>query len=192
MVKSKQLILTLVSILILNFTNLHGQDIGVKTNLLYDATSTINLGAEFGVARKWTIDISGSLNPWKFKDYKKFRIWMAQPEARYWFCEKFNGHFVGFHAMGGQFNVGNIKLPFGILSELKENQNEGWYVGAGLVYGYQWVLSRHWNFEAAIGLGYDYIKYDKYKCGECGAKEGIFHTNYVGVTKLAVSAIYLF
>ena len=171
---------------------LSGQNVAIKTNLLYDATSTLNLGGEFALSRKWTLDLSGSLNPWTFKNDKKFRLWMAQPEARYWFCEKFNGHFVGFHAMGGQYNVGNVKLPFGILSDLKDNRYEGWYAGGGFVYGYQWIASRHWNFEAVIGLGYDYFGYDKYKCGKCGTKESSGHSNYFGVTKLAVSAIYLF
>lgn len=31
------------------------QKIAVKTNLLYDVTTTLNLGAEFRVAPKWTI-----------------------------------------------------------------------------------------------------------------------------------------
>ena len=30
------------------------QKIAVKSNLLYDATTTVNLGLEFGLARKWT------------------------------------------------------------------------------------------------------------------------------------------
>ena len=61
-----------------------------------------------------------------------------------------------------------------------------------MVYGYQWILGPHWNFEAAVGFGYNYINYDKYKCGNCGSKEKSGNTNYVGPTKLAISAIYLF
>ena len=30
------------------------QKIALKSNLLYDATTTMNLGLEFGLARKWT------------------------------------------------------------------------------------------------------------------------------------------
>lgn len=40
------------------------QDVALKTNLLYDATSTMNIGAEIGLSRKLTLDISGNLNPW--------------------------------------------------------------------------------------------------------------------------------
>ncbi len=168
------------------------QNIALKTNLLYDATTTLNLGAEISIAPQWTLDISGSLNPWKFKDDKKFRIWMAQPEARYWFCQKFNGSFIGIHAMGGEFNAGNVKLPFGLVKDMKDHRYEGWYAGGGVVYGYQLILARYWNIEAAIGLGYNYISYDKYKCGNCGNKVKSGHTNYVGVTKVALTAVYLF
>ena len=40
--------------------------LAVKSNLLYDATTTMNLGIEFGLAPKWTLDISGNYNPWTF------------------------------------------------------------------------------------------------------------------------------
>ena len=33
------------------------QKIAVKSNLLYDATTTMNLGLEVALARKWTLDI---------------------------------------------------------------------------------------------------------------------------------------
>ena len=37
---------------------------------------------------------------------------MVQPELRYWLCDKFNGHFFGFHLMGGAYNTTGIDLPF--------------------------------------------------------------------------------
>lgn len=38
----------------------------LKTNLLYDATTTPNLGAELVLSRKSTINLVYGLNPWKF------------------------------------------------------------------------------------------------------------------------------
>ncbi|MBR3801092.1 MAG: DUF3575 domain-containing protein, partial [Rikenellaceae bacterium] len=32
-----------------------GQDVAIKTNLLYDATRTVNAGIEVGLAPRWTI-----------------------------------------------------------------------------------------------------------------------------------------
>ena len=39
----------------------------------------------------------------------------AQPEARYWFCQAYSGHFVGAHLLGGQYNYGNLDMPFKFL-----------------------------------------------------------------------------
>lgn len=54
--------------------------IAVKTNLLYDATSTFNLGFEFGLGKKWTLDVSGNYNPWTFSENRKMKHWLIQPE----------------------------------------------------------------------------------------------------------------
>jgi hypothetical protein len=42
---------------------------------------------------------------------------------------------------------------------LKHNRYEGWFYGAGVSYGYQWVMSKHWNLEGNIGAGYARIHY---------------------------------
>ena len=44
------------------FVSISAQKIAVKTNILYDVTTTLNIGAEFRVAPKWTIDLSGNYN----------------------------------------------------------------------------------------------------------------------------------
>ncbi len=169
--------------------SLSAQNIGVKTNLLYDLTSTINLGAEIGLAPKWTLDLSGNYNAWAFKNDKKWKHWMAQPEARYWFCEAFNGHFLGLHLLGGQFNVGNVD-PI-IYPSAEGKRYEGFYYGAGLAYGYQWILGNHWSLEASIGVGYERQHYDEYDCPTCGEWRGEGKKNYFGVTKAAISLIYV-
>ena len=71
------------------------QRLAVKSNLLYDITSTINLGVEYEVAPRWTLEMSVNYNPWSFSDNKKMKLWMLQPEARYWLCSGFSGHFFG-------------------------------------------------------------------------------------------------
>jgi len=185
MKRSLTLLVLLVSI------SLSAQDLAVKSNLLYDATATVNLGAEIGLAPKWTLDLSANYNGWTFNDNKKWKHWMAQPEARYWFCERFNGHFLGAHLLGGQYNVGGIKLPFGIYKGLRDHRYEGYYYGAGLVYGYQWLLGKRWSIEAALGLGYVRAHYDRYECPHCGEWKGDGVKNYLGVTKAAVSLIYI-
>ena len=125
------------------------QEVAAKTNLLYDITTTFNLGLEVGLGPRMTLDISGNYNPWRFHDYR-LKHGLIQPELRYWTCEKFNGHFFGLHGFYGSYNVGG--LPFN--SNIRHNRYQGHLYGGGLSYGYQWILNDHWNLEASIGLGY--------------------------------------
>jgi hypothetical protein len=179
------------------------QYFAVKTNALYDITATINLGIEFRVAPRWTIDISGNYNPWTFgssdETKRKWKHIMLQPEARYWFCESLNGHFVALHAQGGAFNwmMGNDFKGFQFLgsdlSRLAYERLQGYFLGGGIAYGYSWILSPHWNFEAEIGFGYSYTWYDVYECVGCGKKiEEDQRHHYVGPTKAALNLVYTF
>ena len=186
------------------------QNIGIKSNLLYDATSTINLGVEFALADKWTMDISGNFNPWAFPQQQVnssgkiveqhdaiIKHWMLQPEARYWLCEKFNGHFVGANAIGGRFNVGGLSfLPknWGT-NGVQMKRFNGWIAGTGVSYGYHWILSNRVSFEFSLGAGYMYLKYDKYN-NYASAKpterdEFKYKMHYFGLTKAGVSVVFM-
>lgn len=174
-----------------------GQECALKTNLLYDATANANLAFETAVAPKWSVELSGNLNLWKFSDGKQWRNYVLQPEVRYWLCDALSGHFFALHLLGGQYNIGNVDLNFKMLgtdfSKLKDTRYQGWFVGAGVAYGYDWILSRHWNIEAEIGIGWVYSRYDRYPCAHCGTKiESDCPHNYFGPTKLAVNLEYIF
>ena len=169
----QKMIITMIACIGFSYSAI-AQKAAIKTNLLYDATTTFNLGVEFSLAPKWTFDLSGNYNPWSFSDNKKWKHWIVQPEARYWFCNKMMGHFLGFHALGG-------------------HRFEGWMIGAGIAYGYTWTLSKHWNLEAELGLGYVFSKYDQYECEKCGEKvESDKSHHYVGPTKAAINLVYVF
>lgn len=171
---------------------LRAQGVAIKTNLLYDAAATVNLGAEVGLASRWSLDLSGSYNAWDFSEGRKWRHILVQPEARYWLCERFNGAFIGLHAHWMKFNIANVNMPFGLWKETRHARHEGDLYGAGLTYGYQWLLGEHWNLEAALGIGYARVIYDKYPCASCGRKLESDKKNYFGPTKAAVSLVYLF
>ncbi|MBO5053093.1 MAG: DUF3575 domain-containing protein [Muribaculaceae bacterium] len=194
--------LLLALALLIGFVDAQAQ-FALKTNLLYDATTTPNLGAEVAVGSRSTLNLVYGLNPWKFDkdgDEKYAKHWVLMPEYRWWTCSVYNGHFLGVHAMTGQFNASNISLPipggfFGgdnLTEEVKDHRYEGWFAGIGVTYGYQWSLSRHWNLEAEIGLGYNHVWYDKFNCGTCGGRDKSGHTNYAGITKLGLSIMYIF
>lgn len=126
--KAKRIILVLI--LAVTAKVCWSQDFALKTNSLYWLATTPNIGLEAALGNRFTLDIGAAYNPWTFNDDKKMRFWLVQPEFRYWFCEKFEGHFVGLHLHGAQF--------FGGFSE---NRYDGYLAGAGVTYGYDWILS---------------------------------------------------
>lgn len=190
-------LLGILVMLMLATAGTRAQKVALKTNLVTDATATVNLGAEFALAPKWTLDLSANYNGWNIGGDKKWKHWMLQPEARYWFCDKYMGHFFGIHAMGGQFNLGGLDADFKFLGsdfgKLRGHRAEGWGIGAGIAYGYAWAMGKHWNMEAELGIGYLYGKYDKFECEKCGKKTASdLHHNYYGPTKAALSLVYVF
>lgn len=167
----------------------------VKTNILYDATLTVNLGVEMKLSPRWSVDLSGNYNAWTLRG-NRWKHWLVQPEARYWLCDATAGHFLAAHALGGQFNVGNLSFTrdiFGLnFGNLKNYRYQGWMGGVGLGYGYSWLLGRHWNIEAEIGVGWIYTHYDVYRCAGCGRRAGRNHRNFVTPTKAALNLVYVF
>jgi len=161
--------------------------LAAKTNLLYWATSTPNIGMEIALGKKWSLDATFGINPWSFKDNGSLKHWVVSPELRYWFCKPFERHFLGLHAMYGNYNVGNISF----ISALENNIYEGSLYGGGLTYGYHFPLKGRWGMELNIGLGFLRLQHDKYKCKDCNEKLGRFKENYLGPTKAGVSLIYV-
>lgn len=163
----------------------------VKTNLLWAATLTPNLGVEIGLGRKTTLELMGGYNPWNldgsFEDNKKLVHTVIKPEFRYWLCERFNGHFFGVHAFYANYNVSGYDIP--LLFE-KEYRYEGTAFGAGISYGYYWPWSRHWGLEFNVGAGVALMNYEKYNCEKCSASLGTFEKTYVGPTSAGVKLIY--
>lgn len=172
----------------------------VKTNLLSDVMTTLNLSAEFGVGKRTTLDIYGSLNPWQFPSNRKMRHWLLQPGLRWWSCSRFSGGFWGVHVHYGRYNWGGM-MPWGFRSgkmfgtvwnrSMLDNRYQGWLAGAGISYGWHWVLGGRWGFEGEIGLGYAYLQYDKFRCERCGRRLGSGSKSYFGPTKASLSLVLM-
>ena len=194
---NKRLGLCLILVMLTGWLGpVRAQSFAVKTNLIYDATATVNVGMEVGLAPRWTFDLSGNLNTWSKNEYTKWKHWMVQPEARYWFCDRFSRHFIGAHLLTGAFNFGNINNNISFLgtdfSVLSDHRYQGYAYGGGLAYGFAFVLSKHLNLELEVGAGYVYLDYEKFECADCGRKVGEGNHHYVGPTKAAINLVYLF
>lgn len=179
--------LVLIFLLIcMPFIRSYGQQTALKTNLLFWGTTSPNAGLEVGIGRKFSLDIWGACNAWKFKNNMRLNFYLAQPEVRYWFCRKYEGHFIGLHGHYGHFSIGQI--PF--ISGLKNHELRGDLYGGGITYGYHWALGIHWGLEAMIGGGVVYMDYTKYRCAECAEPVGTYQRNYIGPTRAGISVIY--
>lgn len=170
------------AVIVLGFvSSARSQSVAIKTNSFYWAALTSNLGIELGISPKMTFEFAGAYKPWHLKTEDWMRFWFVQPEARYWFCERFEGHFLGLHLHGGQYYACRKRKIY-----------DGYLAGGGFTYGYNWILSPRWNLELLLGVGYVRLWYKKrpdlpcVKCFENGTK------NYVGPTKIALTFSYMF
>ena len=193
--RMKNRLISLLLSLLASITWCTAQDVGIKSNLLYWGTATPNLGFEVKVAPRWTFDLSGGynfINPINKDTGMKWLHFSVVPEARYFLCEAFNGHFFGLHGVVGFYNLNRLNLPIGWFKELKDRRIQGWGYGAGITYGYEWVLGKHWNLEASLSAGYILFDYTKYQCEHCGKEVAKEKKNYLGPTKATLSLIYTF
>lgn len=187
--------------------------VAVKTNLLYDATLTPNLGVEWGFAPQWSAQLSGSYHGteewWRLGGEIRLGHWLVQPQVKYWFCEKFAGAFVGINGIFGRvMAVGSFPLDFSQINPQYGVNLRSYLMedcptyGVGLSAGYDFVLGRHWNLELELGVGYvdaigNDFEMEKDANGHYFLSEGAEpyytgHHDYFGPTKLAVSIVYLF
>lgn len=189
----KRILIIVSCIVALSSGRGYAQSIGLKTNLLYWATTTPNATLDWRMADQWTGSITTGYNPWKFPSYEreegmvhpKLMHWLVMPEVKWWPCKAWERHAWGLHALYGNYNVGGIRF----IKALRDYRYEGWMAGAGLSWTYHWVIGNRWGLEASLGVGYVYFKYGKYDCVECSDKVGDFTRHYYGPTKAALSLI---
>lgn len=191
-------------------TSLHAQTVAIKSNIVYDATATLNLGVEYAINKQFSIDLSGNYNGWDIhSDGRSWQHWMIQPEGRYWLRESFNGHYFGVHALYGHIDV--ARIDFGLMDFDRAFMYEGSAMGGGVSYGYHWYITPRLNIEFSVGVGYLNLKYDKtvYRERENpNTKEGDvykgdvvyagpngylgeYKKGYFGPTKIGISIVYI-
>lgn len=198
---SRKIYLSLLLFICCLFTA-NAQHFAVKTNALYWATATPNVGLEAAMGERWTVELEGGYNPWTLDKEKnmKAKHWLVSPEFRYWFCNSFQGHFIGINGNYTQFNIGAIPVPLQRTfislnktpeADLEKSRVEGWAVGAGITYGYAFPIARRWNLEFTAGFGYWYSIYNQYESRKCGLFQETVKKHALGPTSLGISFIYM-
>ncbi len=165
-----------------------GSPWNLKTNLISDVTTTLNLSPEICLSGRSSLDLTLGWNPWKFANHRQWRHILVQPEWRIWTRRTFSGHFFGLHAHYVFYNIGNLPEPFS--PWIRSHRVQGSAIGAGVSYGYRWCMGMRWDMEATLGVGYAYLDYKKYSCDNCQQYLGHQTRNYFGPTRLALNLIY--
>lgn len=114
----------------------------VKTNLLYAAVTTLNVGFEVGLTPKTSLDIQAGYNGWARFNGTRFNYLTVQREYRYWTSGRFSGSFFGLTAHYGAASTG-LRTA-----------------GLGVGYGYHLILDKRWGIEFEAGLGCTAVSYD--------------------------------
>lgn len=148
--------------------NAFAQHVGIKNDVLWDAAMMPNLGVELSMNRHVTVDLWGGGECWDYTNGTQLKLYLFQPELRYWPCQKFEGHFFGIHAHAAHFNVGLISF----ISELKHTVYRGNLYGGGLSYGYHFAFGKRWGLELTLGIGYAWLDYKEYYCTYCAELRG--------------------
>ena len=146
----------------------------LRSNLVWGATLTPNLGFDFAITPELSLGMNMGINPWTFSNNKKWKHLLLAPELRHWTKGTFNAPstYWGFNAIYSHYNVGNIKMPFGLYTEVRDQRLQGDMAAIGAFYGYTWRINRLFRMEIEGGLGVGYAWYDIYNCEHCGAKIG--------------------
>lgn len=168
------------------------QQLAVKTNALYWATATPNLGAEFALTPRSTISFDGAWNPWNPKgediDAHRLKHFRLESEYRIWPWESFNGHFFGLHGFYASYDFSGRTVPF--LFD-NEHQYKGNSFGLGVSYGFHLMISPAWGIEAFVGAGLARLSFDKSPCLQCTPLPDHVNETYIGPTKIGISLIYI-
>lgn len=167
--------------------------VAIKTNLLYDAATALNVGLEVPIRDKWSLSFE-FITPW-WSNYDKQRYFQLQHgsmEVRYWMGNRedkpqLTGWFAGITVGGGIYDF--------MFEDINGIQGE--VFNAGIIAGYAHPINKEktLRLEYALGLGYltsDYVKYwwDGYDYSLIAPSPQSWNYSIFGPIKAQVSLVY--
>jgi hypothetical protein len=166
----------------------------LKTNLLMNLGTMINIEAEVPIGKRWSV--AGEwVFPWWLFEKKQIALQagLATLEVRNWLGNRntlkpLTGWFLGAHGGWGYYDL-----------EWKDKgyQGELWYGGLSGGYAHSISKNGNWRLEYSLGLGYMYSDYTKYvpqKDGNGGwhlIRQKVAERNYFGPTRAKVSLMWM-
>ena len=150
-------LLSLVLFLLFAFTGpsrVCAQRVALSTNVLEWGVLSPNLGTEFLLNSRLTLQVTASGSPFRLKNDLYFKHFRLQPELKYWFQNLLLHHYVGITAFYSSYDAG-----------MRHKAYTGDAYAAGFTYGYHLVLSRRWNLELSAGAGMLHYRQAEYVPG---------------------------
>lgn len=176
------------------------QTVALRTNMLYNATLSPNLGVEVRLDSSWTAGVNVGLNAWDIdkQKNKKWRHLLVSPNVRHYFAPKRDslhyysqsGRYMELNAIYSHFNVGNVKFPFGLYKSVRDRRLQGDLLALGGKYGYAWILARDWRVEAEAGVAVGYAWFKEYDCDHCGNYYGKGDRIFL-LPQLGINVVYI-
>ncbi|MFR9524242.1 MAG: DUF3575 domain-containing protein [Rikenellaceae bacterium] len=166
--------------------------LALKTNLLYDVVTVVNVEAEVPIGEKYSIAAEWIFPWWVSKDNgTALQLLSGSVEGKYWFGDRTNvpkltGWFGGVYVGGGLYDF-----------QWKDNGYQGeFYIAAGLSAGYAHTINRSetLRLEYSLGMGYlntDYRYYEGRQNNEYLVWQHDGRYRWIGPTKAKVSLVWM-
>lgn len=177
---------------------IHGP--ALRTNLLWWGAGAPNLGVEFPLGEHWSLGLDGGFKSWdRFftndpsASPRRWRHFAVVPDVRWYPREVGSGFFLDVNLLYAHYNLGNIKLPFGMYKSLQADYRQGGMLGGGLSAGYAWNLGPRWRLEAEAGAAAGWYTQENYyigsNCRHCRIGP---ETGWQFIPKLSLGVVYSF
>ena len=167
--------------------------VALRSNLLYDATLSPNLGLDVRVDSTRTIGLLAGFNAWDLDktENKKWRHMLFSLRARKYLNDTiFHKGYFETDIIYSHFNVGNIKFPFGLYKSVRDRRLQGDLIALGGKYGYSWIMARNWRIEAEVGVAVGYAWFKEYDCAVCGTFYGKGDRIFL-LPQLGINVVYI-
>lgn len=179
-----------VGLLLLNGFLLSAQELSLSTNALgYANMGTMNITAAWGFSRHFSAETGVRYNPFTFPgregvaDVMHNRQRTLSAGLRFWPWHIHSGWWLGGKAQYQEYNIGGITEP---------EAHEGDRYGFGLIGGYTYMLSPHFNLELGAGAWAGHESYTVFECPECGRIVDNGNRTFFLPDELLLGLVYVF
>ncbi len=147
MVRALKIYLILIITMVVSSSGAFAQRVAISTNAIEWGILAPNISGEITLSTHSSMTMDLTIDP-KFSVSDRFKSNNNTMKYSYrrWFKQAMSSHFVGVNMMFSTYDV-----------RFMDHYYWGNIVGAGITYGYSWVLNSRINIVPTIGVGGGYI-----------------------------------